>query len=154
MFIDNAVPIEHKNKTAIAPLYAVLRPRVLAMGAQMKLDDPIASKTPALVTLMCSAVVPNSAAISGVAGYRHVLENVAARHMKLTVKRITYLCQLGRSMPFLCVSLAIGGGAVEASIMLSSIVRGCPIAAFKSSARGVEKVFKRSCDRESAHTTE
>jgi len=117
MLIDNAVPIEHKNKTAMAPLYAVLRPRVLAMGAQMKLDDPIASSTPALVTLMCSGVVPNSAAISGVAGYRHVLENVAARHMKLTVKRITYLCQLGRSIPFLCASLATGGGAVEASIM-------------------------------------
>ena len=66
---------------------------------------------------MCSGVVPNSAAISGVAGYRHVLENVAARHMKLTVKRMMYLCQLGRSIPFLSVSLAIVGGGVEAPMM-------------------------------------
>lgn len=78
----------------------------------------MASNTPALVTLMCSAVVPNSAAISGVAGYRHVLENVAARHMKLTVKRMTYLCQLGKSVPFLKVSLAIGGAVVECPILI------------------------------------
>jgi hypothetical protein len=117
MFTDNAVPIEHKNNTAIAPLYAVLRPKVLAMGAQIKLDDPIANNTPALVTLMCSGVVPNSAAISGVAGYRHVLENVAARHMKLTVKRMTDLCQVGRSIPFLRVFSLVGGVVVEGSMI-------------------------------------
>jgi hypothetical protein len=117
MFTDNAVPIEHKNNTAIAPLYAVLRPKVLAIGAQIKLDDPIANKTPALVILMCSGVVPNSAAISGVAGYRHVLENVAARHMKLTVKRMTDLCQVGRSIPFLRVFSLVGGVVVEGSMI-------------------------------------
>jgi hypothetical protein len=106
MFTDNAVP-----------LYAVLRPKVLAMGAQIKLDDPIANNTPALVTLMCSGVVPNSAAISGVAGYRHVLENVAARHMKLTVKRMTDLCQVGRSIPFLRVFSLVGGVVVEGSMI-------------------------------------
>jgi hypothetical protein len=118
IFTDNAVPIEHKNNTAMAPLYADLRPKVLAMGAQIKLDDPIANNTPALVTLMCSGVVLNSAAISGVAGYRHVLENVAARHMKLTVNRMTDLCQVGRSIPFLCVFLAIGGGVVVGDSMM------------------------------------
>lgn len=117
ILIDNAVPIEHKNKMAMAPLYADRLPKVLAMGAQMRLDDPIASNTPALVTLICSEVVPNSAAISGVAGYRHVLEKVVARHMKLTVKRITHLCQVGKSIPFLNVSLAIGGAAVEDPMM-------------------------------------
>lgn len=117
MLIDNAVPIEHKNKMAIAPLYAVRLPNVLAMGAQMRLDDPIANSTPALVTLICSEVVPNSAAISGVAGYRHVLENVVARHMKLTVKRITHLCHVGKSIPFLNVSLAIGDAAIEDPMM-------------------------------------
>lgn len=113
ILIDNAVPIEHKNKMAIAPLYAVRLPNVLAIGAQIRLDDPIANNTPALVTLICSEVVPNSSAISGVAGYKHVLENVVAKHIKLTVKRITHLCQVGKSMPFLNVSLAIGGAAVE-----------------------------------------
>lgn len=117
IFIDKAVPIEHKNKMAIAPLYADRLPKVLAMGAHIKLDDPMANNTPALVTLICSDVVSNSAAISGVAGYRHVLENVVARHIKLTVKRITDLCQVGKSVPFLNVSLAIGGAAVEDPMM-------------------------------------
>jgi hypothetical protein len=92
------------------------------MGAQIKLDDPIANNTPALVTLMCSGVVPNSAAISGVAGYRHVLENVAARHMKLTVKRMTDLCQVGRSIPLLCVCLAIGGGGVVVGDFMMALI--------------------------------
>lgn len=117
MLIDNAVPIEHKNKMAIAPLYAVRLPRVLAIGAQIRLDDPIANNTPALVTLIRSEVVSNSAAISGVAGYRHVLENVVAKHIKLTVKRMTNLCQVGKSVPFLNVSLAIGGAVVEDPMM-------------------------------------
>jgi hypothetical protein len=43
---------------------------------------------------------------------------VAARHMKLTVKRMTDLCQVGRSIPFLCVFLAIGGGVVVGDSMM------------------------------------
>jgi hypothetical protein len=92
------------------------------MGAQIKLEDPIANNTPALVILMCSGVVPNSAAISGVAGYRHVLENVAARHMKLTVKRMTVLCQFGRSIPSLSIFSVVGGVVVEDS-MIALIVK-------------------------------
>lgn len=146
MLIDSAVPTEHKNNVAMAALYAVRLPKVynhtpkknqpslhinpnvflrkkrnkhtLATGAHINDEDPMANNTPALVTLMCSAVVPNSAAISGVAGYRQVLENVAASVMKLTVKRMTHLCQLGRSVPVLKVSFIAGGDAVDCPMVL------------------------------------
>lgn len=63
----------------------------------MKVDNPMAINTPALVTLRISVVVENSCAISGVAGKRDVLENVTASVIQLTTKRMMHFRQVGRS---------------------------------------------------------
>jgi hypothetical protein len=55
----------------------------------------MAISTPALVTLRISDVVENSVAISGVAGSREVLENVTARVIQLTIKRMRHLRHVG-----------------------------------------------------------
>lgn len=97
--ILNAVPIEHKNNTQILALYAVRLPNVAAIGAQNKDDEPITSSTPALHTFMRSLVVCRVEAISGSAGKRQVLLNVAANVIQETVKRIMDFRQLGRWWP-------------------------------------------------------
>lgn len=61
----------------------------------MRDEKPMASSTPALVALRISVVVPNSAAISGVAGRNEVDEKVTARDIQLTTKRIMHLRQVG-----------------------------------------------------------
>lgn len=55
----------------------------------------MASNTPAFDTLIASLVVWNSFAISGMAGKRQVLENVAASVIQLTMNKITHLRQFG-----------------------------------------------------------
>lgn len=97
--ILNAVPIEHRNSTQILALYAVRLPNVAAIGAQNKDDEPITSSTPALHTFMRSLVVCRVEAISGSAGKRQVLLNVAARVIQETVKRMMDFRQLGRWWP-------------------------------------------------------
>lgn len=62
----------------------------------MRVERPMASRTPALVMLRISGVVENSAAISGVAGRREVLEKVTARVIQLTMKRMMHFRQVGR----------------------------------------------------------
>ena len=64
-------------------------------GPQMKEANPIAKRIPALLMLTISDCVPNSAAISGVAGKRDVLEKVAARVIQLAVMRIKILRHVG-----------------------------------------------------------
>jgi hypothetical protein len=65
----------------------------------MKDEKPIAIKTPALMTLRISVVVENSLAISGVAGSNEVLENVTAKVIQLTTKRMRHLRHSGRLYP-------------------------------------------------------
>jgi hypothetical protein len=93
--IDAAVPAEQPHRTTIAALYAILRPNILVIGPQMNEENPIAINTPALMTLRISVDVENSIAISEVAGNNEVLENVTARVIQLTMKRIRHLRHLG-----------------------------------------------------------
>ena len=71
----------------------------------MRDEKPMASSTPALVALRISVVVPNSAAISGVAGRNDVDEKVTARVIQLTTKRMMHLRQVGSL--YCLVSLAL-----------------------------------------------
>lgn len=64
-------------------------------GPQINEANPMANRTPALLMLTTSDLVPNSAAISGAAGKRDVLEKVAASVIQLAVKRIRILRHVG-----------------------------------------------------------
>jgi hypothetical protein len=90
-----AAPIEHTIKRKIAHLYAMLRPKILLMGAQIKELMPMAHRMPAFEMLMTSPVVPNSCAISGTAGKSEVEENVAAREIQDAVQSIATLREIG-----------------------------------------------------------
>lgn len=92
-----AVPTEHPHSIRIARLYEFLLPMRWLNGPQISDEKPMARSTPALVTFSVSGVVVNSAAISGVAGSREVLEKVTARVIQLRVKRMMFLRQRGRA---------------------------------------------------------
>lgn len=102
------------------------------MGPHINDEEPIASRTPALEIFIFSTVLPNSCAISGAAGNRHVLEYVTARVIQLTTNRIIPLRQLGSSVR---ASGTATAGAASVSF--------CPIMANKG--RWTMEVTKEYC---------
>jgi hypothetical protein len=72
---------------------------MFVMGPQINEEKPIAISTPALITLRISVVVPNSVAISGVAGSNEVLENVTANVIQLATNKMRLFLQKARAYP-------------------------------------------------------
>ena len=65
-------------------------------GTQIRLLVLAAISAPAFEMLIASLMVPNSAAISSVAGYIQLIENVAASVIQLTTNRMRHFRQKGK----------------------------------------------------------
>lgn len=96
--LDNADPIEHRVNREFASRYAVLRPRMLLVGSQIKADRAMAMKTPALAVLIACVETPKSAATSFVAVKIELPEKVTGRAIQQTTNNVTHLRQVGISM--------------------------------------------------------
>jgi hypothetical protein len=90
------------------------------MGPQMSDDQPMASKTPALVALSTCGVVCSVAAISGVAMSSDVLVDVMTSVFQLTMNRIRYRCHV-RSFDDWSSAVATSGSALLIFMSASSL---------------------------------
>lgn len=95
MFGANAAPQEQAQIMKMATLYALCRPMSSPTGIHIKDENPMAIKTPELVTATDSWVVENSLPISGRAESSAVLEYVVTNVIQLTEKRIIFLRHAG-----------------------------------------------------------
>jgi hypothetical protein len=127
ILIDSAAPIEQRQRNRIAILYAHLRPINLPIGIQTREENPIASKTPALVAAIFSLVVENSSEISGSAVRNAVLKKVITKVIQLTVNRITYRRHLGSlkdglSSVFPAGACCLSGSTMERTSFVSVVL--------------------------------